>query len=306
MNRQLQNLLKIKALLAVAMQYKTEVEIIRRLNAWGIFIDQHTRQMIAAFNGLWERQRLLITNTAVKESLVNFNVTPALQQQLHEGIIKFTEEEFKPLYKKMIGLAGAAEAKRIIEAINKPMSFDIDTSQINSLVDRQGLLRVIDMSPKQIGQIKSVLDHSVSNGWGVNKTARAMRSTIDLTPKQLERFVYTYKRNLLKKGLKRSEIDRLVNIRIKSLRNMRAETIAQTELNHAYNQGNLESVRQAMEQGVIKGAWKIWHTSLDDQVRDEHVVLESEKVSVNETFSNGSDYPDAVNERCEMETIVEV
>ena len=79
----------------------------------------------------------------------------------------------------------------------------------------------------------------------------------------------------------------------------RSTLIARSETITASNQGNLEAYKQS---GVVKQ--KMWLTSRDDRVRDEHVVMDGETVDIDKPFSNGSMVPDDPNERCTILPVI--
>ena len=73
----------------------------------------------------------------------------------------------------------------------------------------------------------------------------------------------------------------------------RAETIARTETNSVVNEANIEAYDQS---DVVK--WKEWVATLDDRVRDEHLMMDGEIVKLHDNFSNGLDSPSEPNCRC--------
>jgi HK97 family phage portal protein len=77
----------------------------------------------------------------------------------------------------------------------------------------------------------------------------------------------------------------------------RAVTIARTEIGRAANAGSFEGATSIAEQLQTK-LQKSWISSRDYRVREEHILLDGETVSAEETFSNGRMYPDEPNCRC--------
>ena len=71
----------------------------------------------------------------------------------------------------------------------------------------------------------------------------------------------------------------------------RAATIARTEAMGAANAGT----QSALVQGEFLR--KMWITSRDDRVRSEHQI-DGEVVKVEDSFSLGVAFPQAINERC--------
>lgn len=83
------------------------------------------------------------------------------------------------------------------------------------------------------------------------------------------------------------------------IKKSKADLIARTESVSVVNGGQVESMRSG---GIEK---KMWLTSRDSDVRDEHVVMDGEIVGIDEEFSNGSQVPDDFNERCTILPIAE-
>ena len=84
----------------------------------------------------------------------------------------------------------------------------------------------------------------------------------------------------------------------------RAQTIARTETGAAANRAAWESGQQVSAQlGVT--VLKTWLSSRDNRVREEHAALDGETVPNDETFSDGSMYPDAPNCRCDIQQTIE-
>lgn len=75
----------------------------------------------------------------------------------------------------------------------------------------------------------------------------------------------------------------------------RANMIARTEANKAANGAGWV---QAQNSGVVKT--KTWLATMDDRTRPEHAAMNGETVPIDESFSNGSMFPDDVNCRCTL------
>ena len=80
----------------------------------------------------------------------------------------------------------------------------------------------------------------------------------------------------------------------------RAERIARTETQAVANEATLEAYRQSE---VVK--WKEWIATLDDRVRDEHLMMDGEIKRLEEPFSIGYMYPGTeVNCRCVLAPVI--
>jgi len=74
----------------------------------------------------------------------------------------------------------------------------------------------------------------------------------------------------------------------------RAKTIARTEVHNSVQRGTLEGYRQA--QIPIK----IWVAVMDDRTRDEHADMDGEERPIDHPFSNGLQFPNEINCRCQI------
>lgn len=73
----------------------------------------------------------------------------------------------------------------------------------------------------------------------------------------------------------------------------KAMRVARTEVTKASSFGTQEAAKQS---GVVQT--KTWLSSRDDRVRDEHAAMDGETVKLDDTFSNGLDYPSEPMCRC--------
>lgn len=91
--------------------------------------------------------------------------------------------------------------------------------------------------------------------------------------------------------------------------NYRAEMIARTETNAVVNEAHLEAYAQSQ---LIEG--KEWIATLDDRVRDSHLMLDGEQVEAEGKFSNGLRYPgeasgdggETINCRCTIAPVTKL
>jgi len=269
------------------------------------FVEKQSPAFRRMFKEYWETQGNTITQAEITEMQSTGVVPMTLEAKLNSNTKIFGLMAFKPAVNKTVASAGGATATTISNALNSPFVFDSTGQRVINYVRDQALGMTIDLTSNQMGVLRGVLDQSISKGWNSVKTGRAMRESIGLTTKQFDRFVVPYSKNLKLGGATQEQIDRLVSKRIRNLTRQRANTIARTETSRAYNFANEESIKQGMDAGLISGGWKIWRTAGDDRVRDEHVAMEGERVRIGESFSNGSEFPDDINERCVVEYVLE-
>lgn len=87
-----------------------------------------------------------------------------------------------------------------------------------------------------------------------------------------------------------------------------ATRAARTLVTQAENHGRLDSYKTLDEQGVVQE--KVWIATPDSRTRESHIDVDGERVGINDTFSNGLEYPadpsgdpaEVYNCRCSMRT----
>lgn len=87
-----------------------------------------------------------------------------------------------------------------------------------------------------------------------------------------------------------------------------ATRAARTLVTQAENRGRIDSYRNLDEQGVVQE--KVWIATPDSRTRASHLDVDGETVGINDTFSNGLEYPadpqgdpaEVYNCRCSMRT----
>ena len=100
----------------------------------------------------------------------------------------------------------------------------------------------------------------------------------------------------LDEGATSAQISRLIR-ESTGLGKSRSDLIARTETTRAYNGAPTESLK-ALGEATGRIFTKTWSGVLDDKERDEHVAMEGETVGIDETFSNGLQFPSEPNCRC--------
>jgi hypothetical protein len=122
------------------------------------------------------------------------------------------------------------------------------------------------------------------------------------------------------KALSAADVDRITARYSDRLLKHRSEVIARTESVTALRAGRREGIEQAVEQGAIapQAIKRVWSTSADDRVREDHVAMDGAEVDGMETpwtlpdgsmmlypgdTSLGADAAQTINCRC-LETYV--
>lgn len=202
-------------------------------------------------------------------------------------------------------------ASRISERTENLVRYDVTNPRAVDAMRSQSLRMVQGLTEEQRDTIRTVLRASVEAGENPRETARAIRSSIGLTPAQAQA-VANYRRDLERgsaaaldrelrdrrsdrsveraletgKPLKPEQIDRMVDRYREGWVNYRAETIARTEATRAVHEGATDAWNQAIDNGDVRADQLVrtWHAATDSRTRDSHRRLNGQQVGIDEPF----------------------
>lgn len=175
--------------------------------------------------------------------------------------------------------------------------------------------------------VRQAVAAGVDAGQGPLEIARGIRAAVGLAPHQelavrnFERALREgdvaralgyklrdrrYDRSVRRGVLSEAQIDTMVKAYRKRFEAHHAETVARTATLNAYRAGQHEAFAAAIDAGIVDRARavKTWLNVGDSRVRDEHqnapAGVGGETVSFFVPFSNGLDYPNEYNCRCNV------
>jgi hypothetical protein len=247
------------------------------------------------------------TTLAELESLVlSGDVEAAVTRAVELGSVKLTDEAAAVMV-----LSGQGQAEFLDDVLDVTVGFDqVNEGAIAAL--QQNRLRLIQgLTLEQRETVREALFEGIERGINPRETARLIRQSIGLTPRQL-RAVGNYRRLLdsldgeaLQRELRDRRFDRTVRRAIRSGDRLtskqvdtmvdryrerylkyRSEVIGRTEALRSAHQGSEEALRQATEAGHIAAGdlEREWVTARDKRVRDSHRDLNGMIRGVGETF----------------------
>ena len=181
------------------------------------------------------------------------------------------------------------------------ISFDIFNPRAVAWAENRTALLIRQVSEATQQGVREIITESVSQGVAPVKASRQIREIVGLTNKQAKAVInfrnqLTAQDNLgmrapwmrrlsaveraivrrhMKEGnLNPERINKLVNRYHQSLVNKRSLDIARTESINAVQAGQLESWRQAQEQGLLPDTVKRrWIVTPDDRLREDHAAI---------------------------------
>jgi hypothetical protein len=196
-----------------------------------------------------------------------------------------------------IPAAAPAFAARIALDGNAPRAVEWARQHVGGLIT--------DIIEDNRTAIRGIITQQLVDGVGPRQAAVAVRGQIGLTAQQTgfvanaraqltnldagyftrqlrdRRFDGIVRRAIADgKPLASADIDRITGRYAERLLKHRSEVIARTESITALRMGRREGIQQAIEQGAIApdALKRVWSTSADDRVREDHVAMDGEEV----------------------------
>ena len=176
------------------------------------------------------------------------------------------------------------------------VGFDFDFSDRkvkNWILNRTGEL-ITSVTNTQIEAVKYIIAESKTAHMGAEETARYIRPVVGLTQPQAAANLKYY--NNVKEKL-REDHPRMKDASIErkareaaakyagKQQRERAHTIAETEMAMAYNRGMDDSIRQAVNKGILPVMRKVWSTSGNGLVCSACQDLEGTEIDMDKEFS---------------------
>lgn len=265
---------------------KNAQEILNRLQG---FLNQNTSEPVEILCSFWEDQRNAITYKELREVVQSGMLT---QKQFEDW-----QQDYSVLVeKKMVGVWMSAMAAGVAgQPMFDSLSFSINTQDpgIVSWIKDRGAEFVTSCTAEQKKAIQSLLVKKITDQHTVDELARFIRPCIGLTDGDTKAALKLY--DTVKATLQTNHPRmKPENIRKKALdaaqkyaeqkHRQRAFTIAQTELEFAYNRGADQGVRQAQSQGLLGKTIKRWITSGDDSVCSICAALDGTEIEMDDNF----------------------
>ena len=235
-------------------------------------------------------------------------------QGIKEITRQFIRSEMRAVYERSIQDQGnrffkkIQRSKKAIEFDEKRLAFSMANDRVKNYIENIMADLAKNLNKKQYANVRRILATASEKDYSPATIQALLYDTINLTDMESQWVANRFDR-LIDAGYTDKQARDLADKYAEKLQRIRAERIARTEITRAYNYSNNEAVKQAVEEGEILRAWKVWRTSQDDRVRDLHEPMEGQRVGIDESFTlpDGSrtEYPDDFNERCTIEYVME-
>lgn len=227
---------------------------------------------------------------------------------------------FTEAIRTAIGETGSASAEQVSRQVGVEFDFDLTNPKAVIAAREQSARLVTQVTEESRDAIREFVEGSFRDGVPPERLARQIRSVVGLTSRQ-QGWVQNMRRDLESlQTATEDEVDELVNritsrrldaatmqrVRSKALRdevtdefvdevvdrygqsmlNFRSTNIARTETIDAANRGQMESWREAMDEGLLQRerTQRVWITTADDRTCPICLPMAGQKRGMDEPF----------------------
>ena len=257
------------------------------------FLNAHEKGAGRILRSFWNGQREDMTAGVAKRIIENGHSIPQdVIDSWARDIKDFVGRKMVDIYQDALEFSGSRMAGRINRSRKQEFEFNKVSSNILAWMNEHGGELIVQLTAGQYKTINALLQHQVFQGiTSPYVMAQRLKPLIPLLKRDALAVTKLYG-ELTRAGLGQEVIARQTAKYADYLLRNRAMLIARTELSGAYHEGQLQSVRQAVESGYVDGEpRKTWLCGPDPCPDCEEV--DGEEVGLEDVFSNGYDSPPA-------------
>ena len=258
------------------------------------YMSAERKNVIKPVKALWEKQKEVV-NIGMADRMIQSNgVPPELLDSWRDMIIDFVEKDLAGEWIKGITAAGNVIARKVNKIQRKQYDFNTTMTSVKSWIDSEGGKLIVNLTAAQYASAHALIQNQIT--WGVTSPylmAQRIKPLIGLTLKE-SLAVSRLMTAMIEEGVSASVMDLQVGKYAKFLHNNRAMRIARTEISNSYNFGQLDSVRQAREEGWLPGEpEKSWIAGGANPCEICEGNEADGPIPIDQQFSSGHDTPTA-------------
>lgn len=243
---------------------------------------------------LWKDQGRIITPETAEAAIRAGSVPDSWAQEWDRSFRVFVRDNIAPAWIRSISHAGAVIAKAVNDLAKKDFVFDDTMARVKAWIDSQGGKLIVDLSATQMKTIHALLQAQITLGvTSPYILAQRLKPLVGLTnreAKAVSKFIAT----LAEEGTPAALINARSADYARFLHKRRAARIAQTEISNGYWFGQMDSLRQSISDGWLKGIpEKSWLAGGPNpcEICEENEAAGS--IPIEEPFPSGDDRPTA-------------
>lgn len=256
-----------------------------QLNA---FLNASEPEPVYWLTRLWGDQQQAITYKELREAIERGYIDGNTLAAWQNDYANFVNEKLKPIW--MDAMTAGTEK---LMAAHPDFFFDPMGEGVRNWMNTHGAEWVTQMSDEQRDAMAAMISHASTGAWTADELARAMRPTIGLTQPQATANLNYYqnvKATLLqnnptmKEATAEKRAQEAAHKYAARQHRARAYTISTTELAYAYNKGQDEGVKQAIQLGYMGKTVRVWSIA-DGDACDTCQALDGVEIGMDEEFS---------------------
>lgn len=263
--------------------YNQFIKRIRKL------IDKQQPQLVFLLAKEWQKQQNYFTYKDIRQGLLDGSLTDNMIRAWQDSYTQFISTHLAPIWEQAMNDA----AKQISNKYTS-FSFNPTTANIRNWTTNHAGELIIQLTDTQAKGINSLIQMAATTGMSVDELAKCIRPTVGLYSGQMTanfNYYQSVKNNLLKNNPHMTQSTAIKIASEKALKYAekqhmyRAMNIARTELAFAYNRGEFESAKQAVQQGYMGHTVKRWITAGDNRVCPICRSLEGEEAELEAEYN---------------------
>ena len=247
------------------------------------FIDYNAPELCTVLHSTWGKQKKAITYKEIKDAIHAGQLDMKYLMDWQQDYSKFINAAYAPVAQKAIDAAAQALKAQYGVDFKDPVIGAMD-----GFIQTHGGKLIKQLSTEQFNAVNTLVRQAaLSDTMTVDDLARAIRPCVGLTQRQAQS-VKNYYDAAIKDGYTPKQARAMQEQYAERVHRQRAYTIAETELAYAYNAGEDQVMRDAINDGTIQpGVEKEWSTAFDENVCEECGPMDKETVPIDSPFSNG-------------------
>ncbi len=263
------------------------------------FLREKDQKISRAAQDLWKRLATVVTKDTAQKALDQGAIPAEWETAWSRMIREFVRDDVSPQWNMGIATAGDQIAKKVNRLQRKQFDFDSTMTRVKAWVDNKGGKLIVDLTAGQMSSVRALLQNQIAmQVTSPYILAQRIRPIVGLTHREamaVSKFMIA----LMGEGVSADLITKQVANYTKFLHKNRAQRIARTELSDAYNFGQIDAIRQAVDEEWLPGQpQKTW---MAGGINPCEICLANEEagaISVDSAFPSGDDTPTA-HPQCE-------
>lgn len=259
----------------------------------------------------WSRLELEVARLQPNELLGYLRNEVRLERFIE--LTKFVESDFyRPKYQaflstvfKTIGPNFITEVSRALD--RRPTTFSTISGRIVQYISEVGLDKAVKLLDRRQAALRFLIDQIADLELSYDQGRALMQSAQVLTPK-MARALGRFYRNALEKGIPVERALELAKEKSEAAKRWRSGLQIRTELNRAKHEADIEALRQLRDKRIIRPnerIYKLWQRTNFQDNHQNSIDNDGVTVPLDETWADGSLYPNKINELCFVSYIVE-